>query len=129
MSSNRLSPQKGFRDEIRRRKMKKPSAGHEIKTAREGTVWTYRSGFALAMLALLSSVAIAQTPYLARDLGTDKLHFLYTSVDFPNAIRTRAWGINRRGTIVGDYRDRSNVLHGFLLSREGYVTVDVPGAM
>jgi len=110
--------------------MKKPSAGDETRTAHEGTVWKpYRSGFALALLALLSSVAIAQTPYGARDLGTDRRHFLYTSVDFPNAIRTRAWGINRRGTIVGDYRDRSNVLHGFLLSREGYVTVDVPGAL
>jgi uncharacterized membrane protein len=55
--------------------------------------------------------------------------FNYASVDFPNAIRTRAWGINPSGVIVGDYRDRSNVPHGFLLSRGRYITVDVPGTL
>ena len=111
--------------------MHKPSSGNEVKIAyAEGSFWKlWRSGFALAMVAVLSSGAIAQTRYRIRDLDTDQRHFLYTSVDFPNAIRTRAWGINRRGTIVGDYRDTSNVSHGFLLSREGYVTVDVPGAL
>ena len=110
--------------------MKKPSSGNVMKTVYEGTFWKlWRSGFALAMVALLSSVAIAQTRSSVWDLANDRRHFLYTSVDFPNAIRTRAWGIDRRGTIVGDYRDSSNVSHGFLLSREGYVTVDVPGAL
>jgi hypothetical protein len=53
--------------------------------------------------------------------------FNYASVDFPNAIRTRAWGINPGGVIVGDYLDSSSVSHGFLLSKGAYVTVDVPG--
>jgi hypothetical protein len=101
-----------------------------MKTVYEGTLWKlWRSGFALAMLALLSSVAIAQTPYRARDLDTDRRHFLYTSVDFPNAIRTRTFGISPRGVIVGDYRDSSGTLHGFLLVGGLYVTVDVPGAL
>jgi hypothetical protein len=109
--------------------MKKPSSEDEMKTVYEGSFWKlWRSGFALAMLALLSSVAIAQTSYRARDLDTDSPHFLYTSVDYPNAIRTRTFGISPGGVIVGDYRDSSNVPHGFLLSRGRYVTVDVPGS-
>jgi len=53
----------------------------------------------------------------------------YASIDYPKAIRTRAWGINPGGVIVGDYRDSSNVPHGFLLSEGQYVTVDVPGSL
>lgn len=53
----------------------------------------------------------------------------YASVDYPNAIRTRAWGISPGGVIVGDYLDSSHTSHGFLLTEGGYVTVDVPGAL
>jgi hypothetical protein len=55
--------------------------------------------------------------------------FNYASVDFPNAVRTRAWGINPAGVIVGDYRDASNVSHGFVLTGGHYITVDVPGSI
>jgi probable HAF family extracellular repeat protein len=55
--------------------------------------------------------------------------FNYASVDFPNATRTRAWGINPGGVIVGDYRDASNVPHGFVLSGGHYITLDVPGSV
>ncbi len=55
--------------------------------------------------------------------------FNYASVDFPNSIRTRTWGINPGGVIVGDYRDVSGVSHGFLLSGGQYITVDVPGSL
>ena len=55
--------------------------------------------------------------------------FNYASVDFPNAIRTRAWGINPGGVIVGDYLDGFGVLHGFLLGGGRYVNVDVPGSV
>src|SRR5437660_6590550 len=55
--------------------------------------------------------------------------FDYASVDFPNATRTRAWGINPGGVIVGDYRDASNVPHGFVLSGGHYITLDVPGSV
>jgi uncharacterized membrane protein len=55
--------------------------------------------------------------------------FNYASVDFPNAIRTRAWGINPGGVIVGDYLDGSGVLHGFLLGGGHYINVDVPGSI
>jgi hypothetical protein len=110
--------------------MKRLSSGDEMKTVYEGTFWKlWRSGFALAMLALLSNVAIAQTRYRVRDLDTDRRHFLYTSVDFPNAIRTRTFGISPSGVIVGDYRDSSGTSHGFLLVGGRYVTVDAPGSL
>src|SRR5215472_3174565 len=53
----------------------------------------------------------------------------YTSIDYPNAVRTRTFGISPGGVIVGDYRDSSGTLHGFLLVGGWYVTVDVPGAL
>src|SRR5215831_11801214 len=53
----------------------------------------------------------------------------YTSIDYPNAIRTRTFGISPGGVIVGDYRDSSGTLHGFLLSEGRYITVDVPGSL
>jgi hypothetical protein len=53
----------------------------------------------------------------------------YVSIDYPNAIRTRTFGISPGGVIVGDYRDSSGALHGFLLVGGRYVTVDVPGTL
>jgi len=55
--------------------------------------------------------------------------YTYTSIDYPNAVRTRTFGINPGGVIVGDYRDSSGTLHGFQLAGGQYVTVDVPGAL
>jgi hypothetical protein len=55
--------------------------------------------------------------------------FNYASVDFPNAIRTRAFGISPGGVIVGDYLDSSHTSHGFVLAGGHYVTVDVPGSV
>lgn len=55
--------------------------------------------------------------------------FNYASVYFPNSTRTRTWGINPGGVIIGDYLDGSRVMHGFLLSEGHYVTVDVPGSL
>ena len=57
--------------------------------------------------------------------------FNFASVDYPNAIRTRAWGISPGGVIVGDYIDSSpsHLWHGFLLSGGQYVTLDVPGSV
>jgi len=76
----------------------------------------FRPAIVLALLALTVSFVQAQG-------------YNYASIDYPNAIRTRAWGINPGGVIVGDYRDSSNVPHGFLLSEGQYVTVDVPGSL
>ena len=69
-----------------------------------------------ALLALADSSAQAQ-------------RYKYASIDYPNATRTRTFGISPGGVIVGDYRDSSNVPHGFFLSRGRYFTVDVPGSL
>src|SRR5262249_53825449 len=63
----------------------------------------------------------------------------FTQIDFPGATFTRANGINPRGDIVGNYctgvlptpclPDGQNKIHGFLLSRGEFRTIDVPGAL
>ena len=42
----------------------------------------------------------------------------FTSIDFPAALATRAFGINPEGDIVGDYLADDLTIHGFLLTRE-----------
>jgi hypothetical protein len=41
----------------------------------------------------------------------------FASIDFPDAVRTAAFGINTRGDIVGFYVDTGNNTHDFLLSQ------------
>jgi probable HAF family extracellular repeat protein len=50
-----------------------------------------------------------------------------SSVDYPGADNTQAWGINSRGEIVGTYVS-GGVMHGFLLNRYGFSSIDYPGA-
>ena len=38
----------------------------------------------------------------------------FTTIDYPDAVETVAYGINDRGEIVGKYADSSGDLHGFL---------------
>jgi len=52
----------------------------------------------------------------------------FTSIDFPGASLTQAWGINPRGEIVGAYDDADGVRHGFLLSGDEFTSFDFPGA-
>jgi hypothetical protein len=49
----------------------------------------------------------------------------------PNGIsrRTNAGGINPSGDIVGNYTDGVGKMHGFLLSRGQFTTIDVPGSL
>src|SRR6266849_302154 len=51
----------------------------------------------------------------------------FTTIDFPGATATQAWGINPRGDIVGFYV-RDGVHHGFLLSGDSFTTIDFPDA-
>ena len=46
----------------------------------------------------------------------------------PNSIMTAAWDVNPLGEVVGVYRDASLLFHGFVMGRDGYTSVDVPGA-
>jgi probable HAF family extracellular repeat protein len=52
----------------------------------------------------------------------------FTTIDFPNATSTQAWGINPRGDIVGFYVTADKASHGFLLSGGHFTTIDFPGA-
>jgi probable HAF family extracellular repeat protein len=52
-----------------------------------------------------------------------------TSIDYPGATSTQAWGINNRGDIVGFYTLADQRTHGFLLTSDGnFSSVDFPGA-
>jgi len=53
---------------------------------------------------------------------------VYTSIVFPGATSTVAYGINDAGTIVGQYIDASGNGHGFVVSGKTYTTIDYPGA-
>ena len=50
--------------------------------------------------------------------------FDFTTIDFPNAVLTTAWGINARGDIVGSYTDAAGRSHGYLLRHGEFTTID-----
>src|SRR5258708_39934470 len=52
----------------------------------------------------------------------------FSTIDFPGAATTLAWGINTRGDIVGGYLNADKSDHGFLLNGGQYSTIDFPGA-
>ncbi len=51
----------------------------------------------------------------------------YTTIDFPQATQTLAWGINKSGHIVGQYT-LAGVTHGFKLIDGRFITIDYPGS-
>ncbi len=53
--------------------------------------------------------------------------YKYTTLDFPQAARTRAIGVNNHGTVVGRYA-LAGVVHGFICQNGQYTSLDVPGA-
>jgi hypothetical protein len=53
----------------------------------------------------------------------------FTSIDFPAASFTIAYGIDSRGNIVGSYHDPDGKSHGFLLSGGVFSSIDFPGAL
>ena len=53
----------------------------------------------------------------------------FTSIDFPGATSTQAWGITSSGDIVGFYTSADKATHGFLLSRGLFSSVDFPGSL
>ncbi|MFN2516530.1 MAG: hypothetical protein ABR556_09995 [Pyrinomonadaceae bacterium] len=73
-----------------------------------------------AVLALVCTFALP-TASASKDLT-------YTTIDFPGAIRTGAFGINGKGEVVGFYRDAAGT-HGFLLSGGNFTSIDFPGAV
>jgi len=74
-------------------------------------------------LAGLFSAALLFGTAVARDQA------VYSSIDFPGAVSTNAWGINPWGEIVGLYVDTGGKQHGFLLSGGQFTSIDYPGAI
>lgn len=65
---------------------------------------------------------------LARAIGAQQ-SLNFSSVDFPAAATTTAFGINSEGDIVGGYKDAQGAHHGFLLRRGTFTSIDYPGAI
>ena len=51
----------------------------------------------------------------------------YSTIDFPQATQTLAWGINKSGHIAGQYT-LGGVTHGFKLIDGRFTTIDYPGS-
>jgi hypothetical protein len=51
------------------------------------------------------------------------------TIDVPGATATEASGITPRGEITGVYRTADGRFHGYLLSTDGFETIDVPGSV
>lgn len=51
----------------------------------------------------------------------------YTTIDFPGAIGSSAWGINPQGDVVGVYFFADTIRHGFLQRGGRFTSIDFPG--
>src|SRR5947207_3177143 len=76
-----------------------------------------------ASAAIISTLALAVVPARA-----DERSFMYSSIDFPGATFTQAFGINAGGEVAGVYRDATGKQHAFLWSGETFTSIDFPGA-
>ena len=54
--------------------------------------------------------------------------YTFTTLDFPGASSTLAFGINNAGQVVGRFSDSSGGRHGFINTGGTFTTLDVPGA-
>jgi probable HAF family extracellular repeat protein len=54
----------------------------------------------------------------------------FTTIDHPDGVaETVLTGINNRGQIVGGYLDATGTKHAFLRDKDGFTTIDIPGAL
>ena len=65
-------------------------------------------------------------PYTFHGFLLDGL-IAYSSIDYPGAAGTWAYGINNSGQIVGAWQDSNYNIHGFTLSGGNYKSIDYPG--
>ena len=57
------------------------------------------------------------------------LDYTYSNIQVPGSNTTSAVGINNKGDVVGYYQDSMGRIHGFILSKGSYTTLDYPGAI
>ena len=53
----------------------------------------------------------------------------FLTIDAPGATATEASGITPQGVITGVYRTADGRFHGFILSADGFETIDASGAL
>jgi len=58
----------------------------------------------------------------------EPVSYAFTTVDYPGAEWTLAWGINDNEQIVGHYTDVTGASHGFLKDNSTFTAIDYPGA-
>ena len=66
--------------------------------------------------------------YLAFSSPLHAADYRFVSIDVPDAVQTKAFGINARGHISGIYVDPDGISHSFRLRNGVFETIDVPGA-
>jgi uncharacterized membrane protein len=71
----------------------------------------------------------AGTALLDRDGTRATRTYTYSTIEYPGATTTIAWGINARGDVVGEYFDAAGGRHGFLLRKSVFTSIDYPGAL
>jgi hypothetical protein len=92
----------------------------------------------LAACTLLAGLVLSSCDLAAPDHALDDdlsassraggTGFTFTTFEVPDALHTRAHGINAKGDIVGLYVDQTGVTRGFLLRDGEFTTLDFPGA-
>ncbi|MDQ3998056.1 MAG: hypothetical protein M3303_13700, partial [Gemmatimonadota bacterium] len=53
----------------------------------------------------------------------------FTIIDYPGANETNLWGINRRGQILGSFGTLDGKSHLFVLWKDGFTAIDLPGVV
>ena len=70
----------------------------------------------LSLSVLLSAQAAAREP-----------SYTFTTIDYPGAVRTHAYGLNNRGQVVGHFVDSGGGEHTFRTDGEAYTPLPLPG--
>jgi uncharacterized membrane protein len=78
---------------------------------------TYILGF---LLTLMAAATAADVPPLT---------FKFTTVNVPGAINTYPHGVNNSGVVVGQYQDKSQAWHGYILSGKKLTKLDDPNGV
>ncbi|OLD50918.1 MAG: hypothetical protein AUI63_01345, partial [Gemmatimonadetes bacterium 13_1_40CM_2_60_3] len=86
-------------------------------------IWKAIISVGLLSIALVLAPAVRVAPAVAAGSYT------FTTLDYPGALSTHAYGINNAGQIVGAYIDRTGTTYGFLYSGGTFttITLNIPG--
>jgi probable HAF family extracellular repeat protein len=77
-----------------------------------------------SLVSAVLSLSIQLSPLVA----AQDVSYSFTTIDYPGAMWTLAYGINTAGQVVGEFYDAMGMRHGFLKDGATYTPIDVPGA-